>query len=92
MTHSNIEFASAELQRFSAVSKMTAINYVRDLAGGGVGAARVRRGLALRSPHFVLCSRALHPNRRHCAPSDRVQRAVTGVAPHRGACGRHGGA
>ena len=87
MTHSNIEFASAELQRFSAVSKMTAINYVRDLAGGGVGAARVRRGLALRSPHFVLCSRALHPIRRHCTPSDRVQRAVTGVAPHRGACG-----
>ena len=61
-----------------------------------VGLARrlvVRPGLATaRSPHFVLCSRSLHPNRRHCTPSDRVQRAVTGVAPHRGACGRHGGA
>ena len=68
-------------------------------AGPGVltcGWARrlvVRPGPATaRSPHFVLCSCVLHPIRRHCAPSDRVQRAVRGVAPHRGACGRQGGA
>ena len=65
---------------------------MRNLAGGGVVAARVRRGLALRSPHCVLCSRALHLIRGYRTPSDRVQRAVTGVAPHRGVRGRHGAA
>ena len=32
-----------EFQRFGASRKMTAINYVRNLAGGGVGAARFGR-------------------------------------------------
>ena len=83
---------------FGVSRKMTTINYVRNLAAGGVVAdhgcvARPRPRApqpgpaAARSPHFVLCSRVLHPIRRHCTPSDRVQCAVTGVVPHRGACG-----
>ena len=40
---SNIEFASLELQRFGVCRKMTTINYVRNLGGGGVVAARGRR-------------------------------------------------
>ena len=52
MTHSNIEFTSLELQRFRASRKMTRINYVRNLAGGGVVAAHGRRvwGLQARWP------------------------------------------
>ena len=46
---SSIEFASLELQRFGVSRKMTTINYVRHLGGGGVVAARGRRRLALRS-------------------------------------------
>ena len=43
---SNIEFASLELQCFGVSRKMSTINYVRNLGGGGVVAARGYRSLA----------------------------------------------
>ena len=47
----------------------------------GVVVAWPRRLAAARSPHFVLCSCALHPIRRHYTPSVRVHRHVTGAVP-----------
>ena len=43
---SNIECASLELQRFGVSRKMTAINYVRNMGGGDVLAARGHRSQA----------------------------------------------
>ena len=40
--------------------------------------------LCTRRPHFHLFRGAVHPNRRHYTPSVRVQRHVTGAAPHNG--------
>ena len=64
---SNIEFASLELQCFWGVSKMSTINYVRNLGGGGVVAARGHRGLALsaRPPAYL---KPLSPLRVSAAP------------------------
>ena len=47
MAHSNIEFASLELQRFWGVSKTDRDKLRAKFGGGGVVAARVRRHLAL---------------------------------------------
>ena len=66
-TCSNIEFASLELQCFWGVSKMSTINYVRNLGGGGVVAARGHRGLALsaRPPAYL---KPLSPLRAQAEP------------------------
>ena len=40
--------------------------------------------LCTRRPHFHLFRGAVHPNCRHYTPSVRVQRHVTGAAPHNG--------
>ena len=51
---SSIEFASLELQRFGVSRKMTTINYVRNLGGGGVVAARGYRSLASLLPVGIM--------------------------------------
>ena len=70
---SNIEFVSLELQRFWGVSKMSTINYVRNLGGGGVIAAHGYRSLASLLPvgitgvsrvEFLGCSGACCYKRR----------------------------
>ena len=62
LTHSKFGFASLELQRFWVSRKMTAINYVRHLAGGDVVAAHGHRSLALPRPSLtsLLCSSISH--------------------------------
>ena len=48
------------------------------------------RTMAGRSPRLCLCAWALHPIRRQCTRSDRVQRPVRGAASRNG-CGAWSG-
>ena len=61
-----------ELQRFWVSRKMTAINYVRHLAGGGVVAAHGHRSLAPPRPH--------RPRLGHTDPSTQAEPQLK---PHR---------
>ena len=72
MTHSKFGFASLELQRFWVSRKMTAINYVRHLAGGDVVAAHGHRSLASPRPH--------RPRLGHTDPSTQAEPQLK---PHR---------
>ena len=72
LTHSKFGFASLELQRFWVSRKMTAINYVRHLAGGDVVAAHGHRSLAPPRPH--------RPRLGHTDPSTQAEPQLK---PHR---------
>ena len=79
---SNIEFASLELQRFPAVSKITVLNYVRNLSGSGLSSPAV---VAARPSHRL---RALRPGLiavGSSAPSMPEAVGVLQQKPRRGA-------
>ena len=79
---SNIEFASLELQRFPAVSKITVLNYVRNLSGSGLPSPAV---VAARPSHRL---RALRPGPiavGSSAPSMPEAVGVLQQKPRRGA-------
>ena len=72
---------------FGVLQSLVARELRAELVNVGTVAGRRLRA-AGRSPRLCLCAWVLHPIRRRCTRSDRVQRPVTGAEPGVGVAAR----